>query len=66
MAGNEMYAVIGIGLCIFAFLALLLGIGQAYGGQWQLVAQGVATFIFIIVAFAVGMYVLFSLLGRRN
>lgn len=65
MVDNEMYAAIGIGVCITAFLAILLGIGDAYGGDWQTVAQGVATFTIIIVAFAIGCYVLFNLVSRR-
>jgi ABC-type transport system involved in multi-copper enzyme maturation permease subunit len=63
---NEMYVVIGIGLCIFAFLALLLAIGEAYGGDWLLISQGVTTFIFIIVGFAVGCFALATLLRRHN
>jgi hypothetical protein len=62
---NEMYAVVGIGLCIFVFLAFLLGLGSFYGGQWEAVSQGVAKFILLIVGFAIGAFVLIRVLGRR-
>lgn len=62
---DEMYAVIGIGLCIFAFLIILLGLGSFYGGDWELVAQGVTQFILIVVGFAFAVYVLVKLMERR-
>jgi len=60
-----MYALLGIGLCVFAFLLVLLGIGSFYGGAWETVAQGIAKFILIIVGFAYGCYVLVKVLERR-
>lgn len=62
---DEMYAVLGIGLCVFAFLAILLGLGSFYGGNWELVAQGVTKFILIIVGFAFAAYVLVKLMEKR-
>lgn len=62
---DEVYALIGIGLCIFCFLAVLLGIGEFYGGDWQLVAQGVTKVILIIVAFAFACFVLVKIMGRK-
>lgn len=62
---DEMYAVVGIGLCIFAFLIILLGLGSFYGGEWELVAQGVTKFILLIVAFSFGAYVLVKVMGKR-
>ena len=62
---NEMFAVIGIGLCVFAFLLILLGIGSFYGGDWELVAQGVSKFILIVVGFAFASYILVNLMGKR-
>lgn len=62
---NEAYAVIGIGICIMLFLLVLLGIGEFYGGDWNVVAQGVAKFTLLIVGFAFGVYVLWSFLGRK-
>ena len=62
---NEAYAIIGIGICIMLFLLVLLGIGEFYGGDWNLVAQGVAKFILLIVGFAFGAYVLVKVLERR-
>ena len=65
MRMDEMYAVIGIGICVFAFLIILLGLGSFYGGNWELVAQGVTKFLLIVVGFAFGAYVLVKLMGRR-
>ena len=62
---DEMYAIIAIGLCIFAFLIILLGLGSFYGGNWELVAQGVTKFLLIIVGFSFAAYVLVNLMGRR-
>lgn len=62
---DEMYAILGIGLCIFAFLLILLGIGSFYGGDWELIAQGVTQFILIVVGFAFGCYVLVKVLERN-
>lgn len=65
MEMDEMYAVLGIGLCIFVFLVILLGLGSFYGGDWELVAQGVTKFILIITGFSFAVYVLVKLMGRR-
>lgn len=62
---DELYALIGIGICIFAFLLVLLGIGSFYGGDWELIAQGISKFILIIVGFAFGSYVLVKVLERK-
>jgi len=62
---DEMYAIIGIGLCVFAFLAILLGMGSFYGGDWETVSQGVTKFILIIVGFSFACYVLVNLMGKR-
>lgn len=62
---DEMMSLIVIGLCIFSFLAVLLGIGEFYGGQWQIVAQGITKVILIIVGFAFACYVLVNVMGRR-
>ena len=62
---DEMYAIIGIGISVFAFLIILLGLGSFYGGDWELVAQGVTQFILIIVGFAFGAYVLVKVMGKR-
>jgi hypothetical protein len=62
---NEMYAVLAIGLSIFSVLAVLVGLGQAYGGSWAVVAQGVTTFILIIVGFVTGCFVLVQLIKRH-
>lgn len=61
---DEMLTIVIIGLCIFCFLAILLGIGTFYGGDWQLIAQGVTSVILIIVGFAFGCFVLVKLLKR--
>lgn len=61
---DDMYMLIAIGLCVFAFLALLLGIGQFYGGQWNLVAQGVTKFIMVIVGFAFAAFVIVRLMKK--
>lgn len=62
---DQGFAVIGIGLAIFCFLLVLLGIGSFYGGDWNTVAQGIAKFILIIVGFAVGVFALIAIMGRR-
>ena len=62
---DEMYAIIGIGISVFAFLIILLGLGSFYGGNWELVAQGVTKFILLIVGFAFGAYVLVKVMGKR-
>lgn len=62
---DEMAAVLGIGVCLFAFLLVLLGIGSAAGGDWALIAEGVATFFAIIVMFCFGAFVLVKLMERR-
>jgi hypothetical protein len=65
LADNNILAVIGILIAIFSFLLVLLGIGQYFGGSWNDVAQGVAKFILVITVFALGVYTLFYLVGRR-
>jgi len=62
---DEMFAVVGIGLCLFAFLLVLLGLGSFYGGEWEIIAQGVTKFMVLVVGFAFGAYVLFKIMGRR-
>ena len=62
---DEMFSIISIGVCIFIFLALLLGIGSFYGGEWELVSQGVAKFFLLIVGFAFGAYVLVRWMESR-
>jgi TM2 domain-containing membrane protein YozV len=62
---DDMMAVIIIGICVFAFLGAMLGIGQFYGGEWNIIAQGVAKFILLIVAFSFGCFVLVRLANKR-
>jgi len=62
---DEAAAVIIIGLCIFAFLLVLLGIGEFYGGQWSLVAQGVVKFILIILGVCFAAFVLVKLMEKK-
>jgi hypothetical protein len=62
---NEAAAIVGIGISIFAFLLVLVGIGSFYGGDWQLVAQGIAQFILIVVAICFGFFVLVKIMERR-
>jgi hypothetical protein len=61
---DEVYALIAIGLCIFAFLLVLLGIGEFYGGDLKTIAEGVAKFVMIIVAFAYGCFVVMRLIKK--
>lgn len=61
---DDMFAVIGIGLSIFAFLLVLLAVGDYLGGQWQTIAQGVTPFILLIVGFALGCFVLVRWMRR--
>jgi len=60
-----MFGIIAIGLTIFIFLAVLLFLGQFYGGTWETVAQGVSKFVLIIVVFAYAIYALVAILRRR-
>jgi len=62
---NELYAILAIFICLFGFLLLLLGLGSVYGGDWELVAQGVTKFIVLILIFAFAAYVLVKVMGRR-
>jgi len=62
---DDAYVVIAIVLCVFAFLAVLLGIGQFYGGEWNTVAQGVAEFIMLIMGFCFAAIVIVRLMGRK-
>lgn len=55
---DEIFAVVGIGICIFVFVAALLAMGSVYGGSWSSIAQGVTPFIILITLFAIGAYVL--------
>lgn len=65
MARNEMLAVIIIGLVIFAFCLVLLAFGSFYGGNWEIVAQAVAKYVVVLTVIGIGIYVLFSIAGRR-
>lgn len=62
---DDAYVIITIGLCIFAFLAVLLGIGSFYGGDWQTVAQGVTQFILLIVGFCFAAVVVVRIMERK-
>ena len=62
---DELVSIVIIGFCIFSFLLVLLGIGEFYGGNWQLIARGVTQFILIIVGFAFGCFVLVKIMERR-
>ena len=62
---DDAAAIVTIGICLFAFLLVLLGLGEFYGGEWQLIAQGVATFMLLIVAFAFGAFVLVRVINKK-
>jgi hypothetical protein len=62
---HALLGVVAIGICILAFLAILLAFGEFYGGTWQIVAQGVAKFTIVITVFALAVYVAVYLAGRR-
>lgn len=61
---DDAFAIIAIGLSIFIFLVILLGIGEFYGGAWSSIAQGVAPFILLIVAFCFGAFILVRVMRR--
>lgn len=65
MADDTILSVIGICVAIFAFLLVLLAIGQYFGGSWTPVTVGVAQYIFLITVFGLACYGLFYLLGRH-
>jgi len=65
MADDHVLSVIGIAVAIFGFLAVLLVIGQYFGGSWIPVTVGVAQYTFVITIMGLGFYVLFYLAGRR-
>ena len=62
---DELNAIVIIGICIVAFLLIMIGVGEFYGGDWQTIAQGVSSFILIIVGFAFGSFVLVKVMERR-
>lgn len=63
---DDVYAIIGIGLSIFAFLLLLMGIGAYAGGDWETVAIGITPYMIIITGFAFACFILWRLItGRR-
>jgi hypothetical protein len=61
---DDTYALIAIGLCIFAFLLVLLGVGSFYGGDMNTIAIGVTKFILLIVAFAYGAFIVWRLMKK--
>lgn len=63
---DDVYVLIGIGLSIFAFLLMLLGIGAYAGGDWDTVAKGITPFILIITGFAFACFILWRLLIGRG
>lgn len=67
MASDElMLKVVVVGVCIFAFLAIMLVFGFYYGGDtWNTVAQGVAKFIIVITVAIMAFFVIIHLAGRR-
>lgn len=62
---DEMLSLVIVGLCIAAFLIILLGVGSFFGGDWELVAQGVASFIMVIVGFVYGCIVVTIVMGKK-
>lgn len=62
---DEAYALIGIGLAFFSLLIIIMGVGTFYGGEWELVAQGLTQFMLLAVAFSFGVYVVVKVMGKR-
>lgn len=62
---DDWIGLISVGVCIFVFLAILLGIGSFYGGDWETVSIGVAKFFLLIVGFAFAAFVLVKWLEGR-
>lgn len=52
-------------LGVFIVLLVILAWAQIYGGGWQTVAQGLASYIIYIVAFGVVLSGLFLLIRRK-
>ena len=50
---------------VFAVLLVILAWGEIYGGGWQTVAQGLASYIVYIIAFGVVVSGIFVLIRRR-
>jgi hypothetical protein len=59
-----MAALITIGVLIVGFLLVLIGLGEFYGGNWEIVAQGVTNFILIIVGFAFACFVIIKVIDK--
>lgn len=64
MADDLALKVIVVGICIFAFLAIMLVFGSYYGDPWNAVAQGVAKFIIVITICIMAFIVIAHLAGR--
>jgi hypothetical protein len=67
--GNRFDPLVGIILLllgIFFVLLVILAWAQIYGGGWQTVAQGVASYIIYIVAFGVVVSAIFLMASRRR
>lgn len=62
---NPVLVIAVVGLCIFIFLAFLVGYGQMMGGNWLQVSRGVTSFIVVIVVFMVAALTIVVLARRR-
>lgn len=66
--GDRFDPIVGIILLligVFAVLLVILAWAEIYGGGWETVAEGVASYIIYIIAFGVVVSGIFMLIRRK-
>ena len=61
---EEAYALVGVGLSVFAFALILLALGTYAGGNWEAISQGISVFLMIVVGFFFAAYVLKNVMEK--
>ena len=64
MKMDEAFALVGVGLCVFAFCIILLGLGSWQGGNWEAIAQAVISVVGLIAAIFLAAFVLKNIIDR--
>lgn len=65
MKADPLILMVVILIAVFSVLLIILAWGDLHGGDWQLVAQGVASFIVYIVVLAIVVGTIWALIRRR-
>lgn len=66
--GDRFEPIVGILLLllgVFSVLLMILAWAEIYGGGWQTVAQGLASYIIYIIAFGIVVSGIFMLIRRK-